>query len=293
MELPWLGEHCSERSCKQLDFLPLKCDACGENVQVPVCPLCNTPIPVQKGEIPDIVVGAHIDKDCKYNPAQQKQKIFTNKCTKPGCKRKEMMKVVCEQCGGSFCIKHRHPLDHDCRGSSQKRKHGNQFASWKLSSEVFSPSVKAHPWPLPTHCTRPHQDTGTAVSHFRICQDLEPLGSAGSEPFSREPPLSVSAADPRPACCHQQHQGAPGWLPPAVLRCGEGAARMRLDPGQAPGIPVRMRVDPCRALGGVPAGCGSVPVRMRADPGQAQHGPDFGYLPSQWAGPQAELGAEK
>ncbi|NXS23322.1 ZFN2B protein, partial [Mystacornis crossleyi] len=88
-----------------------------QNVQVPVCPLCNTPIPVQKGEIPDIVVGAHIDKDCKYNPAQQK--IFTNKCLKPGCKRKEMMKVVCEQCGGNFCIKHRHPLDHDCKGSSQ------------------------------------------------------------------------------------------------------------------------------------------------------------------------------
>ncbi|KAL9835752.1 LOW QUALITY PROTEIN: AN1-type zinc finger protein 2A [Geothlypis trichas] len=142
MELPWLGEHCSERSCKQLDFLPLKCDACGEvfckdhiryddhkcssaykkNVQVPVCPLCNTPIPVQKGEIPDIVVGAHIDKDCKYNPAQQKQKIFTNKCTKR-CKRKEMMKVVV-QCGGSFCIKHRHPLDHDCRGSKPISKAG-------------------------------------------------------------------------------------------------------------------------------------------------------------------------
>ncbi|NXN29030.1 ZFN2B protein, partial [Nycticryphes semicollaris] len=121
------------------DFLPLKCDACEDifckdhiryddhecgsaykkNVQVPVCPLCNAPIPVQRGEIPDMVVGAHMDKDCNYNPVQQKQRIFTNKCLKPGCKRKEMMKVVCEQCGGNFCIKHRHPLDHDCRGSSR------------------------------------------------------------------------------------------------------------------------------------------------------------------------------
>ncbi|XP_040430646.1 AN1-type zinc finger protein 2A isoform X3 [Cygnus olor] len=138
MELPELGRHCAERACRRLDFLPLKCDACGEvfckdhiryddhkcgsaykkNVQVPVCPLCNAPVPVQKGEIPDVVVGAHMDKDCKYNPAQQKEKIFTNKCLKPGCKRKEMMKVVCEQCNGNFCIKHRHPLDHDCKGSS-------------------------------------------------------------------------------------------------------------------------------------------------------------------------------
>lgn len=40
-----------------------------------MCPLCNAPIPVQKGEIPDVVVGAHMDKDCKYNPAQQKEKV--------------------------------------------------------------------------------------------------------------------------------------------------------------------------------------------------------------------------
>ncbi|KAK6311644.1 hypothetical protein J4Q44_G00173080 [Coregonus suidteri] len=30
MEFPDLGEHCSENSCKQLDFLPMRCDACEE-----------------------------------------------------------------------------------------------------------------------------------------------------------------------------------------------------------------------------------------------------------------------
>uniref|UniRef100_A0A452GN28 AN1-type domain-containing protein n=1 Tax=Gopherus agassizii TaxID=38772 RepID=A0A452GN28_9SAUR len=96
MEFPDLGKHCSEKTCKQLDFLPLKCDACEEvfckshitydqhkctssykkDVQVPVCPLCNTPIPVRRGETPDIVVGAHMDRDCKYNPTQQKQRVW-------------------------------------------------------------------------------------------------------------------------------------------------------------------------------------------------------------------------
>ncbi|XP_071427234.1 AN1-type zinc finger protein 2A isoform X1 [Pithys albifrons albifrons] len=157
MELPWLGEHCSERACKQLDFLPLKCDACGEvfckdhiryddhkcssaykkNVQVPVCPLCNAPIPVQKGEIPDVVVGAHMDQDCKYNPAQQRR-IFTNKCLKPGCKRKEMMKVLCEECGGNFCIKHRHPLDHDCKGSSHPTSKAGYAALMRASHTAFT-----------------------------------------------------------------------------------------------------------------------------------------------------------
>ncbi|XP_074973780.1 AN1-type zinc finger protein 2B isoform X2 [Caretta caretta] len=136
MEFPDLGAHCSQPTCKRLDFLPLKCDACEQifctdhitytqhqctsaykkDVQVPVCPLCNIPIPVKKGEMPDAVVGEHIDRDCKSDPAQRKRKIFTNKCLKPGCKQREMMKVICDQCHGNFCLKHRHPLDHDCNG---------------------------------------------------------------------------------------------------------------------------------------------------------------------------------
>ncbi|XP_051572985.1 AN1-type zinc finger protein 2A-like isoform X2 [Myxocyprinus asiaticus] len=135
MEFPDLGEHCSEKSCKRLDFLPMRCDACEEifckdhityanhkctssykkDVQVPVCPLCNTPIPIKRGEMPDIKVGEHIDRDCKSDPAQRKRKIFTNKCSKGGCKQKEMIRVTCDQCHLNYCLKHRHPLDHDCK----------------------------------------------------------------------------------------------------------------------------------------------------------------------------------
>ncbi|GFR12790.1 hypothetical protein TNCT_602391, partial [Trichonephila clavata] len=28
MEFPHLGNHCYEKSCNRLDFLPMKCDAC-------------------------------------------------------------------------------------------------------------------------------------------------------------------------------------------------------------------------------------------------------------------------
>ncbi|MCI4392224.1 hypothetical protein PGIGA_G00143570 [Pangasianodon gigas] len=135
MEFPDLGEHCSEKSCKRLDFLPMRCDACEgifckdhityashkctssykKDVQVPVCPLCNTPIPIKRGEMPDVKVGEHIDRDCKSDPAQKKRKIFTNKCSKGGCKQKEMIRVTCDQCHLNYCLKHRHPLDHDCK----------------------------------------------------------------------------------------------------------------------------------------------------------------------------------
>ncbi|XP_041085593.1 AN1-type zinc finger protein 2A-like isoform X3 [Polyodon spathula] len=137
MEFPDLGEHCTEKTCKRLDFLPMKCDACADifckdhityanhkctsaykkDVQVPVCPLCNTPIPVSRGEMPDIKVGEHIDGDCKSDPARRKRKIFTNKCSKGGCKQKEMIKVTCDQCHLNFCLKHRHPLDHECKAN--------------------------------------------------------------------------------------------------------------------------------------------------------------------------------
>ncbi|XP_044289550.1 AN1-type zinc finger protein 2A [Varanus komodoensis] len=139
MEFPDLGKHCSEKTCKQLDFLPLKCNACEEvfcknhiaynrhkcafaytkDVQVPICPLCNSPIPVRKGESPDAVVGVHMDRDCKRDSVLQKPKIFVNRCFQPGCKKKEMMQLVCDQCHQNFCLQHRHPLDHVCQGQGR------------------------------------------------------------------------------------------------------------------------------------------------------------------------------
>nr|XP_019843835.1 PREDICTED: AN1-type zinc finger protein 2A isoform X2 [Bos indicus]XP_019843836.1 PREDICTED: AN1-type zinc finger protein 2A isoform X2 [Bos indicus] len=134
MEFPDLGKHCSEKTCKQLDFLPLKCDACKQDfckdhftyaahkcplgftkdVRVPVCPLCNSPVPVKRGEIPDVVVGAHMDGDCRRPPGQETVKVFTFRCSREGCRRREMLRVACEECRGSFCLQHRHPLDHGC-----------------------------------------------------------------------------------------------------------------------------------------------------------------------------------
>ncbi|XP_074857704.1 AN1-type zinc finger protein 2B isoform X2 [Carettochelys insculpta] len=154
MEFPDLGAHCSEPACKRLDFLPLKCDACEQifctdhitytqhrctsaykkDVQVPVCPLCNIPVPVRKGEMPDRVVGEHIDRDCKSDPAQRKRKIYTNKCLKPGCKQREMMKVICDQCHGNFCLKHRHPLDHECSGAGRSLSKAGHAAVTRAQS---------------------------------------------------------------------------------------------------------------------------------------------------------------
>uniref|UniRef100_H2ZL13 AN1-type domain-containing protein n=1 Tax=Ciona savignyi TaxID=51511 RepID=H2ZL13_CIOSA len=136
MELPHIGQHCTETTCNQLDFLPMKCDACEKifckdhiryddhhcsssykkDVQVPVCPLCGQPVPVPRGETPDIKVGEHIDRDCQSDPAKKKRKAFSNRCSAPKCKQHELMPVICQDCRLNFCLRHRHPIDHDCKG---------------------------------------------------------------------------------------------------------------------------------------------------------------------------------
>nr|KAF6350593.1 zinc finger AN1-type containing 2A [Myotis myotis] len=158
MEFPDLGKHCAEETCKQLDFLPLKCDVCEQDfckdhftyaahkcpfaykkdVQVPVCPLCNRPIPVKKGEIPDVVVGEHMDRDCRCRPGK-KEKVFTFRCSKKGCKKKEMLPVACDQCHGNFCIQHRHPLDHSCTHGSRAVSIGGCPAVRASESEPSGP----------------------------------------------------------------------------------------------------------------------------------------------------------
>lgn len=139
MELPDIGEHCSEKSCNRLDFLPLKCDACEsifcrdhvtynqhdcpsaykKDVQVPVCPLCNAPVPTKRGDPPDLAVGQHIDNECQSDIGKSRRKVFTNKCSYKGCKIREVVQVNCDQCKDNYCLKHRHPQDHACVGREE------------------------------------------------------------------------------------------------------------------------------------------------------------------------------
>ncbi|XP_037820484.1 AN1-type zinc finger protein 2A [Lucilia sericata] len=138
MEFPHLGQHCNEKTCNRLDFLPMKCDACNQvfcsshfnyeqhncasglrkDYQVPLCPLCGEPVPTAPGVEPDLTVGQHIDQQCKSDS----RKIFTNRCSYKNCKRKELIPVNCSQCKRNFCLRHRHTADHECQSSSLKNE---------------------------------------------------------------------------------------------------------------------------------------------------------------------------
>jgi len=131
MELPHLGLQCSNKDCKQLDFLPIKCDACnntfcaehykferhncGEggrrNKVVPVCHKCQALVPA-KNMSEQEAMELHLSNNCA---PYKRNKIYTNRCNKAECKRKELIPFQCESCHLSFCIKHRHSADHDCQ----------------------------------------------------------------------------------------------------------------------------------------------------------------------------------
>ncbi|PSN37269.1 AN1-type zinc finger protein 2B [Blattella germanica] len=51
------------------------------------------------------------------DPAKSRRKIFTNKCSAKGCHVKEIVRVICNDCKLNFCLKHRHPTDHQCEGA--------------------------------------------------------------------------------------------------------------------------------------------------------------------------------
>ncbi|GFR87670.1 AN1-type zinc finger protein 2B [Elysia marginata] len=166
MELPHIGQHCNEPSCKQLDFLPMKCDACDKifcrdhihypthrcpesykkDKQIPVCPLCNRPCPLLKGELPDVVVGRHIESDCQSDPAKERRKVYTNKCSQKGCKKKELIPVKCETCHQNFCLRHRHERDHECKGfQGTGRGMSNAGAAALFRAQQSGPSTAKKP----------------------------------------------------------------------------------------------------------------------------------------------------
>uniref|UniRef100_A0A2K6PUC4 Zinc finger AN1-type containing 2A n=1 Tax=Rhinopithecus roxellana TaxID=61622 RepID=A0A2K6PUC4_RHIRO len=118
MEFPDLGKHCSEKTCKQLDFLPVKCDACKQD-------FCKDHFTYAAHKCP-FAFQKVIHSFETLSPKKERlvevtllSQIFTYRCSKEGCKKKEMLQMACAQCHSNFCIQHRHPLDHSCRHGSR------------------------------------------------------------------------------------------------------------------------------------------------------------------------------
>ncbi len=155
MEFPELGAHCNLKECNRLDFLPVKCagcanlfcsshfpasahscaGGCANDSRVPVCPLCDRPVPpAKKSDAPDVAVSRHIDADCAES---KRRRIFDKRCAVKKCKKKEMIPLECADCGANFCLAHRHPRDHDCKkdGDAKRREKASNAAKARQMAE--------------------------------------------------------------------------------------------------------------------------------------------------------------
>ncbi|KAI8841767.1 hypothetical protein BC829DRAFT_402139 [Chytridium lagenaria] len=134
-----LGAHCSREDCKQLDFLPFKCRLCNHtycaehrsfdhhvdcsgpktNKAVP-CPLCKNPVNGTSSLSPASVINplieAHIAAGCPTPEEDRKNRLAKKaKCGVKKCRSEpSSTSFSCKQCSTVFCIKHRHPVDHQC-----------------------------------------------------------------------------------------------------------------------------------------------------------------------------------
>ncbi|KAL1925373.1 uncharacterized protein VTP21DRAFT_256 [Calcarisporiella thermophila] len=145
MEFPELGKHCAHSDCNQLDFLPYSCKYCKQSfcqdhwkaldhncpeytpfdVRVPVCPICDQPVPINRGEDPNIKMNRHISDGCP--PTSHSSPTSTsgngngsnaskksNHCSFRNCRTRVLVPIVCSKCQLSFCVKHRLYSDHNC-----------------------------------------------------------------------------------------------------------------------------------------------------------------------------------
>ncbi|CAI2355272.1 unnamed protein product [Caenorhabditis sp. 36 PRJEB53466] len=148
-EFPNLGKHCESTICNRLDFLPIKCSSCAHfycsehytfeahncptgsriSVQVPICPICEKPVPTPKDTNVDYQVNLHIQNNCRL---PQRTKVYSNACSVAKCRKKEMVAMECSKCRSNYCLSHRHERDHSCeRKTAELQKLNTQKkASW-------------------------------------------------------------------------------------------------------------------------------------------------------------------
>ena len=121
-ELPDLGDHCSLNACQTLDFLPIRCDLCGFKY-------CKQHSSYDSHNCIKY-------KEISVNQSGSTGPIPLHKCLFDGCKNKELISIICEDCKFNFCVLHRLKVDHDCKSNKDSNTE-NQPKIKKLNEFKF------------------------------------------------------------------------------------------------------------------------------------------------------------
>ncbi|KAF8971976.1 zinc finger, AN1-type domain, partial [Entomortierella lignicola] len=99
---------------------PNKDAATQQDQRVPICPLCDKPVPIKKGENPNVRMEQHISAGCPEPATTTSKPIYTNSCNSKGCKNRSAIPIICQRCCLNYCLKHRLESDHSCTGTQPK-----------------------------------------------------------------------------------------------------------------------------------------------------------------------------
>ncbi|TFK88192.1 hypothetical protein K466DRAFT_575484 [Polyporus arcularius HHB13444] len=159
-----VGKQCSSPSCLLVDFLPFKCQHCGDHFCgdhflpnahscakydaakhdriAPPCPLCNTPVAIPPGQDPNVRMERHINTECSVMTGR-KAKSGTPTCARPKCGKVLFAPIRCDSCKQQFCPQHRFPKDHTCAANraSSKQSPANTWAN--VSNQTSAASAAA------------------------------------------------------------------------------------------------------------------------------------------------------
>ncbi|GAA6057095.1 hypothetical protein JCM3770_002077 [Rhodotorula araucariae] len=217
-----IGRHCSEESCRQLDFLPFSCPSCqlpfcqehwrppsghkcssydplvADN-RIPSCPLCSTPVSYPPGTDPNGPMDAHLSTACPVlHPHLASSTARTkspNECHAMRCRVKMVVPIQCDACGHKFCPAHRHANDHACRArtaagpgaSRQLHAQGNPGRVKKTFGGLLSGAGKntaaSSSAPTPSARTKPAGPSLAGLAALRRAQQ-----------HAREPAMPVGTS---------------------------------------------------------------------------------------------------
>jgi len=104
-----IGQHCSLPTCKQLDFLPCKCDLCGL-------------IFCKDHAAYDAHSCSEYGSAAAYGKKHSESTPVSYACSESGCSSRELIEIKCGLCDNCYCLAHRHYDDHKCTGVADVRE---------------------------------------------------------------------------------------------------------------------------------------------------------------------------
>ncbi|CCW64947.1 unnamed protein product [Phytomonas sp. EM1] len=223
---------CSLGDCTEVDLLSARCTYCKKifcsrhistrahqcseayDAKVAGCPVCGCVVPLEyPGQRVDEAVSFHLDRGCRNLPQSTISHGFSGKgmsnslqggrrlggrraCGVVDCSNHSDIRVECDRCGHSFCLDHRNPSLHHCKGNlhNERKRVVSSTAQTMSKSPVKSESeattianlLRMRPKTLPTIAGRSvetNTDTVTTLIVFLIPLDLSNTGSKETRPM--------------------------------------------------------------------------------------------------------------